>query len=160
MGLTAPFTPKIPAPKIPRFVPSAWPVPANCRPLSPFANNHQPATTMNTKTLILAATTAGLFTVVAQAADTPDNTTPPRPPQRHGQRATPPEMQAWRQKALEKYDANKNGVLDPEERDTIKADIDAGKFAPPPACPHQRGKRDGQGRRDHKGPPPPPPPVE
>lgn len=111
---------------------------------------------MNTKTLLLAAATAGLFTVNVQAAEEPKpNSNPPCcpcPPPGPGHRN--PEMKIWHQKALEKYDLNKNGCLDPEERATIKADVDAGEFeAPPMRQRNPRGKKP-NGRR--QGPPPPP----
>ncbi len=54
------------------------------------------------------------------------------------------EMAAWEKSALELYDINGNGVLDADERAALRADVEAGKFTPPPLPP--RGGRGGPGK--------------
>ncbi len=59
-----------------------------------------------------------------------------------------PELEEFHKELLEKYDANKDGILDDTERATIREDIQAGKLQPPtrPGGPGGPGPHPFRGR--------------
>jgi hypothetical protein len=108
--------------------------------------------TNKTFLILTAAATLSVGSAFAADSDSTDtNAAPPPPPHRQGP-PPPPEMRAYHEKVLAIYDVNKDGALDEDERDVLRADVEAGKFPPPPRMAGGRGAGHPGGRM---GPPPP-----
>jgi Ca2+-binding EF-hand superfamily protein len=88
------------------------------------------------KLLLIAALGLGLArsAVFAQtdATNQPPVEPPPGPPPAH-------HLSQLLTNLLDKYDANKDGILDQTELATLKQDIESGKIAPPPGGPRGPG---------------------
>jgi hypothetical protein len=95
-----------------------------------------------TATILTLAAASALFGLSALAEDTTGTTTetPASPKHRRAERPPPtPEMRAFHEKVLQIYDADKNGKLDPDERQLMREDIQAGKLEAPPRPPRMEG---------------------